>query len=104
VTLLDWDGAIAQAGVDRQVMSRRVSRPDPRKGDPQRLLTQNISLLGEIDWIIEVASEHLAAMYDTVAAVRKRRVIVSSNTFTIPLSRLCSALTFLRVTQHQRIA
>ncbi len=54
-------------------------------------LEDDISLLGECDWIIEVVLEDLAikhATYEKIEANRKAGSIVSSNTSTIPLHKL----------------
>lgn len=54
-------------------------------------LEDDLNLLGECDWIIEVVLEDLAvkhATYKKINAVRKKGSIVSSNTSTIPLEKL----------------
>ncbi|MBU6235475.1 MAG: 3-hydroxyacyl-CoA dehydrogenase/enoyl-CoA hydratase family protein [Alphaproteobacteria bacterium] len=54
-------------------------------------LEDDLKLLGECDWIIEVVLEDLAvkhATYDKIEKNRKKGSIVSSNTSTIPLAKL----------------
>jgi 3-hydroxyacyl-CoA dehydrogenase len=54
-------------------------------------LEDDIALLGECDWIIEVVVENLKIKHETYAKIQKHRKktsIVSSNTSTIPLHKL----------------
>ena len=55
----------------------------------------HLDKLGEVDWIIEVVIEDLAikqALYQKIEAVRKKGSIVSSNTSTLPLSKLTEGM------------
>lgn len=54
-------------------------------------LEDNLDMLADADWIIEVVLENLDIkrdLYKKIASVRKPKTIVSSNTSTIPLSHL----------------
>lgn len=58
-------------------------------------LEDNLSLLSDADWIIEVVLENLDVkrdLYKKIATVRKPGSIVSSNTSTIPLKHLTQGL------------
>ena len=95
VVLLDRDEAIARAGVDRQLKMggfRDLSRAQAiRTGT----MEDDLALLGDADWIVEAAAERLdvkRAIFRAVGGVRKPNAIVSSNTSTIPLSRLVDGL------------
>ncbi len=55
-------------------------------------LDDDLDLLKDVDWIIEVVLEDLKvkhATYEKLNAVRKKGSIISSNTSTIPLHNLC---------------
>jgi len=77
----------------------RMLKTDPapfmRKSNAKMITTGNLdddlALLGECDWIIEVVLEDLKikhATYEKIESVRKKGAIVSSNTSTIPLHKL----------------
>ena len=79
----------------------RMKKTDPAPlmlPENARLITpgnfdDDLAQLSEVDWIIEVVIEDLAAkraLYDRIDAVRKPGSIVSSNTSTIPLRALVS--------------
>ncbi len=54
-------------------------------------LEDDLGLLGDCDWVIEVVLEDLKvkhATYDKIAAHAKKGAIISSNTSTIPLAKL----------------
>lgn len=58
-------------------------------------LEDNLSLLGDVDWIIEVIVEKLDVkqkLYQKINLHRKRNSIVSSNTSTLPLHKLVEGL------------
>ncbi len=58
-------------------------------------IEDDINLLSDADWIIEVVLENLVVkrdIYKKIAAVRKPKSIVSSNTSTIPLHHLTEGL------------
>ncbi len=69
--------------------------PFMRKSNAKRIVTGNLEddlgLLADCDWIIEVVLEDLAVKhktYETLQKHRKKGSIVSSNTSTIPLHKL----------------
>jgi 3-hydroxyacyl-CoA dehydrogenase len=95
------------AGADRNKLAdgalERMLKADPAvltHKSKAKLITagnleDNLDLLGDADWIIEVVLEKLDVkrdLYKKIAAVRKPKSIVSSNTSTIPLKHLIEGL------------
>ena len=96
VVLLDIklpDKDLAKDAVAR--MLKTDPAPFMRKSNAKLITTGNleddIGLLGECDWVIEVVLEDLKIKHETYAKIeanRKKGSIVSSNTSTIPLHKL----------------
>lgn len=95
------------AGSDRSKLAKgaieRMLKADPAPLTHKRkakLITpgnieDDISLISDADWIIEVVLENLDVkrdLYKKIAQVRKPKSIVSSNTSTIPLKHLMEGL------------
>jgi len=85
--------AIAKGAIERMLKTSPAPLMMPknaRRITPANL-EDDLALLGECDWIIEVVLENLAVKhttYKTINAHRKAGSIVSSNTSTIPLEHL----------------
>jgi 3-hydroxyacyl-CoA dehydrogenase len=96
VVLLDIklpDKDLAKSAVEK--MLKADPAPFMSKRNAKLITTGNleddIALLGECDWIIEVVLEDLKIKHQTYAKIEKHRkkgAIVSSNTSTIPLHKL----------------
>ncbi len=95
------------AGADRNKFAKgaveRMLKADPapftHKRNAKRITTgnleDNLNLLSDADWIIEVVLENLEIkrdLYKKISSVRKLKSIVSSNTSTIPLKHLTEGL------------
>jgi 3-hydroxyacyl-CoA dehydrogenase len=96
VVLLDIklpDKDLAKSAVERLLKTDPAPFMHPRNA---KLITtgnldDNLNLLADVDWIIEVVLEDLKvkhATYEKLNAVRKKGSIISSNTSTIPLHNL----------------
>lgn len=94
---------LAKFGGDRNAFAKgaveKMLKADPapfmHKSNAKRItvgnLEDDLALLGECDWIIEVVLEDIKVKHDTykkIDANRKKGSIVSSNTSTIPLHNL----------------
>lgn len=97
VVLLDIKPAdgrnLARGAIDRMLKTDPAPfmHPDAARRITPGNLEDDIGLLGECDWIIEVVLEDLAvkhATYEKIIKNRKPGSIVSSNTSTIPLHTL----------------
>jgi len=96
VVLLDIkleDRDLAKEAVGK--MLKADPAPFMRKSNAKMITTGNLEddlgMLSECDWIIEVVLEDLKikhATYEKIESVRKKGAIVSSNTSTIPLHKL----------------
>jgi 3-hydroxyacyl-CoA dehydrogenase len=104
VVLLD---IVPQGATDRSVLAKtaieKALKADPAPFMQKRnakLITpgnleDDLNLLADCDWIIEVVLEDLAVKHTTYAkinSVRKKGSVVSSNTSTIPLEKLVEGL------------
>jgi 3-hydroxyacyl-CoA dehydrogenase len=101
VVLLDVESQIAADGITKQVKAGGFMDPAFAARIKVGSSTNDMALLADADWIVEVVAERLdvkQALYRAIDAVRKLGSIVSSNTSTIPLSTLVSGLpeTFAR--------
>jgi 3-hydroxyacyl-CoA dehydrogenase len=96
VVLLDIklpDKDLAKAAVDRMLKAdpAPLMHPDFAKRITTGNLEDNLDLLSDCDWIIEVVLEDLKvkhATYEKINKVRKKGSVVSSNTSSIPLKLL----------------
>jgi 3-hydroxyacyl-CoA dehydrogenase len=92
------DGASDRSILARQAIERmKQTEPSPimHKSMLKQIhpanLEDDLSLLGQMDWIIEVIVEKLPvkqSLYEKIESVRRSDTIISSNTSTIPLARL----------------
>lgn len=85
--------ALAKGALEKQLSSKMSGFTHPRNA--RRItagnLEDDLELLAECDWIIEVVLERLDVKHDVykkIDAVRKQGSIVSSNTSTLPLGHL----------------
>lgn len=100
VILLD---IVPEGATDRNILAKgavaKLLKTEPaaltHKRNAKRItvgnLEDDIELLSDVDWIIEVVLENLEIkrnLYKKISAVRKPKSIVSSNTSTIPLAHL----------------
>ncbi|MGI9451783.1 MAG: 3-hydroxyacyl-CoA dehydrogenase family protein, partial [Geminicoccaceae bacterium] len=104
VLLLDIvpDGAEDRNGLAKAALAK-AAKTDPapfmnkkaiRLVEPGNI-EDDLDKLADVDWIIEVVIENLAikqALYGKIADVKKPGTIVSSNTSTLPLSKLTEGL------------
>ena len=96
-----------EAGADRSKLAKgaieRMLKADPAPFTHKNKATlitpgnleDDIKLLQDVDWIIEVVLENLDVkrdLYKKIAQMRKPKCIVSSNTSTIPLKHLIEGL------------
>lgn len=87
--------ALAIAGVERQKKVGGFMHPAAVDRVTVGNTADDLSLIADVDWIVEAVREDLevkTALYRRVEAVRKASAIVSSNTSTIPLERLVAGL------------
>ena len=95
VVLLDLDAETAAASVTRQLKAGGFMDPSFAARIRTGSTVDDLDLLSDVDWIIEVVAERLEvkqALYRAIDAVRKPGSIVSSNTSTIPLAALTAGL------------
>lgn len=91
VILLDIDRERAAAGIRHQLANGGFSDPDNAKRIMPASMDEDIGLLAQADWIIEAAAERPEikhSIFKAVEQARKTGSIVSSNTSTIPLSKM----------------
>lgn len=84
---------LAVGAVEKQLKSKMSGFTHPRNAKRVKVgnLEDDLNLLAEVDWIIEVVLEKLEVKHDVyrkIDAVRKKGSIVSSNTSTLPLNKL----------------
>ncbi|MEM9441074.1 MAG: 3-hydroxyacyl-CoA dehydrogenase NAD-binding domain-containing protein, partial [Pseudomonadota bacterium] len=104
VLLLDIvpEGAIDRTSLARTALAK-AAKADPAPFMSRRSmklvkpgnLEDDLDKLADVDWIIEVVVEDLKIkqdLYHKIAAIKKPGAIVSSNTSTLPLSRLTEGL------------
>lgn len=95
VTLLDLEPALAEAGVAHQLAGGGFIDPAAAGRIRTGSSVTDLALIGDADWIIEAVAERLEVkhrIFEALNAVRKPGSIVSSNTSTIRLANLTSAM------------
>lgn len=89
--------ALAAGAVEKQLKSKMSGFTHPRNAKRIKVgnLEDDLALLADADWIIEVVLEKLEVKHDVyrkIDAVRKKGSIVSSNTSTLPLNQLIAPM------------
>lgn len=102
VTLLDIvpEGAeerniLAKQAIEKQLKTGGFAHANLAKKVTPANMEDDLTLLSEADWIIEVVVEKLPIkqkVYGQIESVRKKGSVVSSNTSTIPLAELISGM------------